>query len=239
MFANCLFLLSPLSRWIPAAFSVLSAAVLLQGCVQSIEPRSTAHTPTQQERALRDIPTNLSARQAKLDARKAQMNRDYMQAQQACYTRFFVNSCLAKVQKRYRQEKASLYADQLVLEEAKRAKRVRQRDKKAVLQPSRASQHHAEWEAEQHIEGQSSRAKTASHANKKHPISRRQAEKRHSLSEQRARADNMQRFYAKQRAAEQHRLMMERRRAARKRTHTAPTEPSVSNTVPAAADLSP
>ncbi len=175
---------------------------------------------------------NLSERQVQLEAQEAQLKHQYTHAARACYSHFFVNQCLAKVDAHYRQEKAVLRAEQLVFEEETRAQRVRDRNERErqkrparMKQPARTSSEGKSL----HVARRPHHERSSSSA---HPLSQVQAREQLAREAER-RAENVRRFEAKQRAAERHRLLLERRREARKHNKAAPpARQTDSKTVP-------
>ncbi len=177
-------------------------------------------------------PVNLSERQAQLEAQEAQLKHQYTHAARACYSRFFVNQCLAKVDMHYRQEKAILRAEQLVFEEETRAQRVRDRSERERLKRPAGMKQQAPTSSEGKPLYVAKRPHHERSSSSAYPLSQIQA--REQLTrEAKRRAENVRRFEAKQLAAERHRLLLERRREARKHNKAAPpARQTDSKTVP-------
>ena len=156
---------------------------------------------------------DFQARQTTLDARTVAMTARYVEAQRACYKRFWVNYCLDQARKVMRAEKAAIRDGALLLHADERAARARRRerqraDRQAQSPVSAGSQRNAT----QRSGGQSSHKKQrASPVQPKRVITPAQA-----AMEAAQRAENVRRFKAKQSAAVQHKAAVERRKQSRR-----------------------
>lgn len=141
-----------------------------------------------------DRRVDFDTRQTELDRRAADVHDRDSRAQHDCYARFFVYHCLDQVRKRTRTERAILRADQLALDEARRAARAQQREQKKAQQRARE-------EAQALERAEEARRNRLRFEEKQRAHQRAQVQRGQSAQQ---RAENVARYQTKRRAAEEY-----------------------------------
>lgn len=176
---------------------------------------------------------DFDARQKALDERGAQNDYAYGVAVHNCYSKFFVNACLGRARDKMRAAQARIHAEQLALNDERRAAHAQERDEREALKaaseaadaPQRAAadaRNAAAFEEKQRqhaLEAARRGAEAPQRAANQAAYDRKQADyqrklddaRRQAAQDARERAERAQRFEQKQADAAQHKADVEAR----------------------------
>ena len=179
------------------------------------------------------VTNDFDARQKALDERGAQNDYAYGVAVHNCYAKFFVNSCLGRARDKMRAEQAHIHAEQLALNDERRAAHAQERDEREALKaaseaadaPQRAAadarnaeafqekqRQHALDETRRGAEAPQRAANQAAYDRKQADYQRKLDDaRRQAAQDARERTERAQRFEQKQTDAAQHKADVEAR----------------------------
>ncbi len=230
---------------------VLISAVLPNAYAQQNLPAPPqATTELAQDESAEVSQGDFNERQVALTRRRGEVEYDSLKQERACYSRFLVNYCLAKVRTAKRAQQAALRTEQLALDDAERAARAQHRAQQVAQKQAEQAAAAASRQAEEqrakarYLEKQRQydlkqarrasaepqhRTNAQAYADKQTAHQRKlEAARAQGKQDAQRRADNAKRFAAKQRAAALHQAKIERRQQARGQgapSNSSPAEP--------------